>query len=172
MTRRRAGFAGATALVVVLAVVLVALVAGGDDEPSRPDASPAELAYARGWQATCTALRADAERTTTLLRRRTGDRPPGAAARRRLARSVVAPYLGRAERRLRRQAAAAPPPAWRPYHRDAARALLRAADRTAAARTRVRQGGLAALRDLDPAALAVAPPAPEGLRARTPACAP
>jgi hypothetical protein len=47
---------------------------------------------------------------------------------------------------------------------------VRAAERIAAARDRVRSGDVAALEDLDPAALGAAPPAPEGLRARTPAC--
>ncbi|WP_026913026.1 hypothetical protein [Patulibacter minatonensis] len=168
MTRRRT-LVGAGFAVLLAAVVAVLLLAtgGGDDGPRRP--GPVAGAYARTWEATCVALRSDADRTTATVRARLAG-GASTAERRTVARRVVAPFLGRVERRLRRVAGAVPPPEWRVYHTGARGRLDTAAARTRSAQERVRGGDLQALSTLAVADLARAADAPEDLRRLTPAC--
>lgn len=168
MNRRRTLVASGIAVVLVIAgVVALAVFGGGDTRAERP--SPVALAYARTWDATCVALRTDATRTAAGVRARLAG-GASAAERRRVARRLVAPYLGRTQRRLRRIVAAVPPPQWRTYHDGARRRLRAAADRTGAARTRVRAGDLGAPSALRLGDLARSADAPEGLRRLTPGC--
>lgn len=168
MTRRRALRVGLAVAVLALAG-LVAALSSGDGDPDRPALGAVAIAYAGTWDATCAALRSDADRTTTAVRARLG-RSDSRASRRRIGRTVVAAYLGRTERRLSRMAGARPPAEWAAYHRTAQVRLEQARARTATVRIRVRAGDLAALGSLAPATATAGPAAPEELRRRTPAC--